>query len=269
MGQIIRRKVDIAVVSDVHLGTFGCHAQELYTYLDSIDPGILILNGDIIDIWQFRKRFFPSNHMNVLKRILSIAASGSKVYYLTGNHDELLRKFSDFELGNLVLADKLILKIGNKTAWFFHGDIFDASIQNAKWLAKLGGWGYDILILLNRFTNRFLSLVGRPPYSLSKAIKQGVKSAVKYIVDFENVAAELAIEQGYDYVVCGHIHQPQMRIVAGKNGACVYLNSGDWVENLTALENHNGKWSLYQHTVNEEKMEEVFEDVAAVKLNIQ
>lgn len=242
-----RRKVDIAVISDVHLGTFGCHAKELYAYLRSIEPQTLILNGDIIDIWQFRKRFFPSTHLNVLKQILAMAASGTKVYYLTGNHDEMLRKFSDFELGNVTLADKLILPIGDKKAWFFHGDIFDASIQNTKWLAKFGGWGYDILILLNRVTNKALNVIGKPPYSLSGAIKNGVKSAVKYISDFESVAAELAIENGYDYVVCGHIHQPQMRLIAQKKGACVYLNSGDWVENLSSLENVDGVWSLYHH----------------------
>lgn len=247
MTSMVKRRVDIVVISDVHLGTYGCHANELCDYLNSITPKTLILNGDIIDIWQFRKRFFPSSHLRVLKTILNLATNGTKVYYLTGNHDDLLRRFSDFHLDNIVLADKLILNIGDKKAWFFHGDIFDASIQNARWLAKLGGWGYDMLILINRMLNWGLERMGKERYSIATAIKHGVKSAVKYISDFENVAAELAIEQGYDFVVCGHIHQPQMRLVNNKKGVCTYLNSGDWVESLSALENTDGKWSMYRH----------------------
>ena len=251
------RKLDIVVISDVHLGTYGCHAKELCRYLKSIQPKILILNGDIIDIWQFRKRYFPPSHLKVLKHILNMASRGTKVYYLTGNHDESLRRFSDFELGNISLVDKLVLTIGDKKAWFFHGDVFDASIQNAKWLAKLGGWGYDTLILLNRSMNWWLMKLGRPPYSLSAKIKKSVKSAVKFINDFESVAAELALENGYDYVICGHIHQPQMRHISTPKGVCVYLNSGDWVENLTALENHGGKWSMYSYN-DDEKMKGSF-----------
>jgi UDP-2,3-diacylglucosamine pyrophosphatase LpxH len=163
-------------------------------------------------------------------------------------------------MGNFILADKLVLNIGDKRAWFFHGDVFDTSIQNAKWLAKLGGWGYDLLILLNRFMNWWLQKMGRERYSLSAAIKNGVKSAVKYINDFEEVAAELAVENQYDYVVCGHIHQPQMRIVTTRKGACVYLNSGDWVENLTALENKDRKWELYRFE-EDERMQQPDDDV--------
>ncbi|MCC5918715.1 MAG: UDP-2,3-diacylglucosamine diphosphatase [Cryomorphaceae bacterium] len=258
------RTLDIVVISDIHLGTYGCHAKELYRYLKSIEPKTLILNGDIIDVWQFRKRYFPPAHLKVLKRILGLAAKGCKVYYLTGNHDEMLRKFSDFSIGNITLADKLLLNIGNKKAWFFHGDVFDASIQNAKWLAKLGGWGYDTLILLNRLTNLFLVKMGKEPYSLSAAIKKGVKSAVKYIGDFENVAAELAVENGYDYVVCGHIHQPQMRIITNKKGACVYLNSGDWIENLTALEYNDGRWGLYRYKDNIPEFDDSRDDDVSV-----
>lgn len=256
----MKRPVDVVVISDTHLGTYACHAKELGHYLESIQPNILVLNGDIIDIWQFRKRFFPSSHLRVLKSILSMAASGTKVYYITGNHDDLLRRFSDFHLSNVALVDKLVLEIGDKQAWFFHGDVFDASIQNARWLARLGGWGYDLLILINRFINWGLEKIGRERFSIAAAVKKGVKSAVKYIQDFEEIASELAIEQGYDYVVCGHIHQPQMRMVTSKKGVCTYLNSGDWVENLSALENTNGKWTMYRYA------EQYQDDVAVFDL---
>ena len=243
-----KRKIKIAVISDVHLGTYGCRAKELYKYLKSINPEVLILNGDIIDIWQFRKSYFPKAHLKVLKQIMAMASKGTKVHYLTGNHDEALRRFSDFTLGNISLADKLVLSLPEGKAWFFHGDIFDASIQSAKWLAKLGGWGYDLLIMINSVLNWSLEKMGRERYSLSKKIKNSVKKAVTYIQSFENTAAELAIEQNYKYVICGHIHQPQMREVSLKQGNCFYLNSGDWIENLSSLEYHDGEgWRLYQY----------------------
>jgi UDP-2,3-diacylglucosamine pyrophosphatase LpxH len=242
-----KRQPRIVVISDVHLGTYGCHASELKAYLKTIQPEILILNGDIIDIWQFRKRYFPEDHLGVLKQILALAAKGTQVYYLTGNHDEMLRRFSDTNMGNVHLCDKLVLQIDGQHHWFFHGDVFDASIQNARWLAKLGGWGYDLLIMMNRAMNFLLQAMGRERYSLSKKIKSSVKNAVKFIGDFEKTACELAIDQGYQTVVCGHIHEPQIRIYQNDKGFCTYLNSGDWVENLTALEYQDGRWLLFQY----------------------
>ncbi len=242
-----KRHIDIAVISDVHLGTFGCHSKELLLYLNSIAPKTLILNGDIIDIWQFRKNYFPKSHLKIIQKIISLSASGTEVIYLTGNHDEMLRKFSDIKIGNLSVVDKKVIDLDGKKAWFFHGDVFDVSIQKAKWLAKLGGWGYDLLILLNQMINFWLIKFKREKFSLSKKIKNSVKKAVKYIQDFENVAADLAIENGYKYVICGHIHQPQMIRKVNKNGTCLYLNSGDWVENLTALEYDNKKWDLIKY----------------------
>ncbi|MBG26253.1 MULTISPECIES: UDP-2,3-diacylglucosamine diphosphatase [Croceibacter] len=239
-----KRVVELAVISDVHLGTFGCHAKELLNYLDSISPKTLILNGDIIDIWQFRKRYFPKSHLAVIQKIIDLSTKGTKVIYITGNHDEMLRKFSDMTMGNFSVVDKLVMDLDGKKAWFFHGDVFDASIQNAKWLAKLGGWGYDLLILINRFINWFLIKLGREKFSLSKKIKNSVKKAVKYIQDFEVTASDLAIANNYKYVVCGHIHQPQMIRKTNKVGTTLYLNSGDWIENLSALEYNDKRWNL-------------------------
>jgi UDP-2,3-diacylglucosamine pyrophosphatase LpxH len=244
-----KRKVEVAVISDVHLGTYGCHAKELVNYLSTIKPKILVLNGDIIDIWQFRKSYFPASHLKVLKKIISMSSKGTKVYYLTGNHDEFLRKFTDIHLGNFSLINKLTLDLDGKKAWIFHGDVFDSSITHAKWLAKLGGWGYDFLILLNRAINWILVKFNKEPYSLSKKIKSSVKSAVKFINNFENVCIELAIEKKYDFVICGHIHEPKIEIVQTEKGTTTYLNSGDWIENLTALEYNNKKWRLYNHKV--------------------
>ena len=257
-----KRKPDVVVISDVHLGTFGAHAHELSYYLSSIKPKILVLNGYIIDICQFRKSYFPKSHLKVIQKILNLASKGTKVYYITGNHDEFLRKFSDTSIGNFKVLDKLVLELDHKKAWIFHGDVFDASVQHSKWVAKLGGIGYDYLILLNRFINWCLKKMGKEPYSFSKKIKAGVKKAVKHISDFETTATDLAIEKNYDYVICGHIHEPKIIEKENKNGSTTYLNSGDWVENLTALEYQNKRWKLYRyedHTELETEEEDLFE----------
>lgn len=251
-----KRHVELVVISDVHLGTYGCHAKELHQYLSSIKPKTLILNGDIIDIWQFRKSYFPKSHLKVIKKILDFATKGTKVYYITGNHDEMLRKFSDANIGNFSVIDKLVLELDDKKAWVFHGDVFDASVQHSKWIAKLGGLGYDYLILINRFVNWCLTKMGKEPYSFSKKIKASVKKAVKHISDFEATATDLAIENKYDYVICGHIHEPKMIRKSNKNGETMYLNSGDWIENLTALEYNKKRWKLYSYKEDHQLVEE-------------
>jgi len=253
-----KRKVELVVLSDVHLGTFGCHAKELLHYLNSIKPKTLVLNGDIIDIWQFRKSYFPKSHLKVIRKIIDFTSKGTKVYYLTGNHDEMLRKFSGTNFGNFKLDDKLVLDLDGSKAWIFHGDVFDTSVQHSKWIAKLGGWGYDYLILMNRFVNWCLDKMGKEPYSFSKKIKGSVKKAVKFISDFENTATDLAIENGYDYVICGHIHEPKIGEVSNRHGKTTYLNSGDWIENLTALEYNRKRWKLYKYDENKPLPEEDF-----------
>lgn len=243
-----KRSVDVVVMSDLHLGTYGCHATEIVNYLKSISPQILVLNGDVIDGWQFSKRYFPVSHMQVIKEIMSLLSKGTRVIYITGNHDEMMRRFSDIQIGNFQLTDKVVMEINGKMTWIFHGDVFDATTKgSAKLLAKLGGHGYDLLILLNRFINACLKMAGKEKMSLSKKVKNGVKQAVSWIGNFEQTAAELAIAKKYDYVICGHIHQPQKRVVQTKDGQVTYLNSGDWIENLTALEYQNNEWNIYQY----------------------
>ncbi|HLP33503.1 MAG TPA: UDP-2,3-diacylglucosamine diphosphatase [Bacteroidia bacterium] len=244
---MIKRKVQLVVISDVHLGTYGCHAKELNRYLKSIEPETLVLNGDIIDIWQFSKYYWPDSHMKVVQRIFKLLATGTKVYYLTGNHDELVRKFGEFSVGNLEIDNKLKLDIDGKKAWIFHGDIFDVTMKHSRWLAKLGAVGYDTLILINGVVNYLSSKLGRGKISLSKKIKNSVKSAIKFIGDFEQTATDIAIENGYDYVICGHIHQPVIAQYSNDKGSVLYLNSGDWIENLTALEYHNKEWKLFTY----------------------
>ena len=262
-----KRKVDLVVISDVHLGTYGCHAKELLKYMKSIKPKTVILNGDIIDIWQFSKSYWPKSHMQVIRQIIKWASKGTEVHYLTGNHDEMLRRFVGLELGSLKIANKLVLELHGKKAWFFHGDVFDITMQHAKWLTRIGSVGYDLLIYLNAFCNWALTRLGRDKISLSKKIKNSVKQAVKFINNFEDTAAEIAIENGYDLVVCGHIHHPEMKIITNDSGSVNYMNSGDWVENLTALEYHKGKWTLFryrEHKFNDEEPDDLQDDRLAI-----
>ncbi len=161
-----KREIDLLVLSDIHLGTYGCHAKELLKYLKSVQPKKVILNGDIIDIWQFNKRYWPKSHMRVIKHMMGWVSKGVKVYYITGNHDEMLRKFVGFKMGSLQIVNKVVLKLGKEKAWFFHGDVFDVTMQHSKWLAKLGAVGYYTLILLNRFVNWVSESMGRGRISL-------------------------------------------------------------------------------------------------------
>lgn len=243
-----KRQIDILVVSDIHLGTYGCHAKELLHYLKSIKPKIVVLNGDIVDIWQFSKTYWPNSHMKVIKHLINWMGKGVKTYYVTGNHDEMLRKFEGLKMGSLQIVNKVVLNLpGDKRAWIFHGDVFDVTMQHSKWLAKLGSVGYDMLILINRFFN-FISekVFKKGKLSLSKKIKESVKSAVSFINNFEQTTADIGISNHFDYVICGHIHHPEIREISNPEGSIIYLNSGDWVENLSALEFVDGEWSIYR-----------------------
>ena len=246
-----KRHIDLVVLSDIHLGTHGCRAEELINYLRTIRPKKIILNGDIIDIWQFKKKYFPKSHLKVIRMLLDFLSKGTKIYYLPGNHDEVLRKFNGYGIKNFKISNKAVLKLNGKKAWFFHGDVFDITMKYSKWIAKLGGIGYDFLIRLNYRTNRFRALIGKEKISFSKYIKYKVKQAVKYVNQFEEIALDIARENNYDYVICGHIHQPIIRDQIVNERKITYLNSGDWIENLTSLEYNNNRWKLFEYDPND------------------
>jgi UDP-2,3-diacylglucosamine pyrophosphatase LpxH len=247
MGKKRKREVELVVISDIHLGTYGCRSEELLRYLKTIKPKKIILNGDVIDMWQFSKRYWPKSHMQVIKHLTGLLVKNTKIIYLTGNHDEMLRKFSGFKIGSFQIDNKIVLKLNGKRAWIFHGDVFDVTMKYSKWLARLGAMGYDILIVINTIVNWCMTKFGREKISLSKRVKNSVKSALKFINDFEKTAADIAIDNGYHYVVCGHIHHPEIKTLTSERGEVMYLNSGDWVENLTALEYNEGTWRIYRY----------------------
>jgi UDP-2,3-diacylglucosamine pyrophosphatase LpxH len=243
----MKRQLDIVILSDLHLGTYSCHARELLQYLSSIETKMLILNGDILDAWQFKKRYFPKKHMQVIQLIIQMALSGTKVYYITGNHDDVLRRFTDLSLGKISLRDKLVLQLKGEKYWIFHGDIFDQQKLVSPMLYFFGKRGYDIMLRMNRWANIFRRNRNQPRRSLSKKIKNSIRKAQFYINSFEQQAVELAAKQSYDYVICGHIHHPVIKKTEKEGQTVTYMNAGDWVESLSALEYRHEQWSLYTY----------------------
>ena len=243
----MKRNLDILVISDLHLGTYGSEADEVLAYLDSIDADKIVINGDFIDIMLFNKRFWPSSHMKVIKYFLDLISEGKEIYYVTGNHDELIRKFVNFKIQNFKIVNQIVLDTPDGKVWMFHGDVFDFSIQTA-WLTKLAGFLYDYMIIFNSWVNKkIMRPLGRKRLNFSKIIKANVKTAVQYFANFERNAAEIAEKNGYKYVVCGHIHTPKIESFEINGKEIIYMNSGDWLESLSSLEYVNNEWSIYMH----------------------
>ena len=261
-----KRKLEIAVISDVHLGTYDSYADELLAYLCSIQPKVLVLNGDIVDIWQFKKSYFPTSHLNVIKKIVSMASKGTEVHYIMGNHDEAPKTFANISLGNIKFSRKLVLNLNGKKMWFFHGDVFDIPWINGRWIAQLGSFGFGLLVTINKMNNWFLKRLGREKYSLAGKIKKDEKKSEKYISNFEETVIDVAIQNRFDCVICGHIHKPKKALVENRGGTVTYLNSGDWVENLTALEYSLKRWKMYHYK--NDKLSPFFMDEALKEMNI-
>ena len=242
---IEKREVIAVVISDVHLGTMASKAEQLLEYLQSIKPQYLIMNGDIIDAWRFSRRYFPSSHMKVINQIINMMSEGTMVYYITGNHDEAFRRFVGIKFENFALENKVVLKLDGEKTWIFHGDVFDMIMHNSKWLAHLGAVGYGILTAFNKTINFIRSIFVKKQYSFAKRLENSIKySGNKKITKFEKTVADLAIHKEYKFVICGHIHQPARKNITNSSGSVIYLNSGDWVVNMTSLEYAENQWHL-------------------------
>jgi len=249
----VKRNLDILVISDLHLGTYGSEADEVLAYLDTIDADKIVINGDFVDIMLFNKRFWPSSHMKVIKYFLDLISQGKEIYYVTGNHDELMRKFLNFKIQNFKIVNQVVLDTNEGKVWMFHGDVFDFSIQTG-WLTKLAGFLYDYMIMFNSWINKKIMIpLGRKRLNFSKSIKANVKTAVQYFANFEMKAAKIAQKNGYKYVVCGHIHTPKIESFNINGEEIIYMNSGDWLESLSSLEYVNNKWSIYMHKRTEQE----------------
>ena len=235
------RKIDIAVISDVHLATHASKAKLLNKYLKSISPDQLVLNGDIIDSWRFSRSYFPKSHLKVVRQLIKMLEKGVRIYYITGNHDEFLRKFNPTQLGNLQVINQLILEIDNQKTWIFHGDIFDHVIHRAKWLAKLGSAVYGFLSLTNKLLNQGRILLGLREVLIYKGLKDLLTKEKSELTRSEKLIQTIAKAHDYQTVICGHTHQPLEKMLTP---TIRYINGGDWVEHLTAVEYVNHQWSL-------------------------
>jgi UDP-2,3-diacylglucosamine pyrophosphatase LpxH len=243
--QLLDMKYQAIIVSDLHLGTKDSKAEEFIEFLDKHPTDLLILNGDIIDGWALnRGTKWKKQHTKVISKLLKLS-NKTRIIWIRGNHDEFIQEFIGTHLGAIEIREDYKLDIDNtmESYYIFHGDVIDIFITKYKWLSKIGAVGYDFALWLNRVYNTYRKWRKLPYISISQKIKESVKVATNYVNDFEVTALSMATKKGCNGVICGHIHQPADRIINGKR----YLNSGDWVENMSAIcINNIGKIYLYE-----------------------
>jgi UDP-2,3-diacylglucosamine pyrophosphatase LpxH len=233
------------IVSDLHLGTKDSKAEEFIEFIDKNPTDLLILNGDIIDGWALnRGTKWKKQHTKVISKLLKLS-NKTRIIWIRGNHDEFIQEFIGTHLGAIEIREDYKLDINNtmESYYIFHGDVIDVFITKYKWLSKIGSVGYDFALWLNRIYNTYRKWRKLPYISISQKIKESVKVATNYVNDFEVTALSMATKKGCNGVICGHIHQPADRMIDGKR----YLNSGDWIENMSAICIDNaGKVYLYK-----------------------
>ncbi len=223
-------------ISDIHLGTRGCKAEFLLDFLKHTKAEQIYLVGDIVDGWRLKRSWYwPQSHNDVVQKLLRKARKGTRVVFIPGNHDEAARQFAGLQFGGIDMRRECIHETADgKRLLVIHGDEFDVIVRYAKWIALLGDWTYNFLLIANNYFNAARKQFGFPYWSLSAYLKHKVKNAVEYISQFEDAVANVARQRGLDGVVCGHIHHAEMRDIDG----VLYCNDGDWVESCTALVEH-------------------------------
>ena len=233
------------IVSDLHLGTRDSKAEEFIEFIEKNATDLLILNGDIVDGWALnRGTKWKKQHTKVISKLLQLS-NKTRIIWIRGNHDEFIQEFIGTHLGAIEIREDYKLDINNtmESYYIFHGDVIDVFITKYKWLSKIGSVGYDFALWLNRIYNTYRKWRKLPYISISQKIKESVKVATNYVNDFEVTALSMATKKGCNGVICGHIHQPADRMIDGKR----YLNSGDWIENMSAICIDNaGKVYLYK-----------------------
>ena len=231
--RLLDMKYQAIIVSDLHLGTKDSKAEEFIEFIESYPTDLLILNGDIVDGWALnRGTKWKKQHTKVISKLLHLSNT-TRIIWIRGNHDEFIQEFIGTHLGAIEIREDYKLDINNtmESYYIFHGDVIDVFITKYKWLSKIGAVGYDFALWLNRVYNTYRKWRKLPYISISQKIKESVKVATNYVNDFEVTALSMATKKGCDGVMCGHIHQPEDRMINGKR----YLNSGDWIENMSAI----------------------------------
>lgn len=239
-----KRKIEISVISDLHLATHACKAKKVLRYLKSIQPSTLVLNGDIIDSWRFSRSYFPKSHLKVVRHIIKLMEKGVLVYYISGNHDDFLRKIDHVDIGNLKIVNQLILELDKEKVWIFHGDIFDSAIQKSHWLGKVGAASKGFLTIINKLLNLLLQLFRLKEVIIYRSFKKAFSKGKNKASRFEEAICTTAALKNCDTIICGHTHQPLDKTIVNEWGTYRYLNCGDWVEHFTAVEYNKGEWTL-------------------------
>ncbi|WP_243348284.1 UDP-2,3-diacylglucosamine diphosphatase [Parabacteroides sp. FAFU027] len=252
------------VLSDIHLGTEHSKTTELTNFLRTVNCNTLILNGDIIDGWNLQKSGkgkWKHEHTEFFKVIMKMMEKhNTQIIYIRGNHDDFIDLLAPFSFANLSIVKDYVHESNGKRYYVVHGDVFDSVTSKMRWLAKIGDVGYTFLLWGNRIYNKYRAKRGLPYFSLSQSVKQMVKSAVSYISDYEKELVSLAKSRHFDGIICGHIHKPANEMIDGIH----YLNSGDWVESMSALlENEDGTWEVYL-----ESQEAQEYDIKRIPLNV-
>lgn len=243
-----KRRYRTIWISDVHLGTRGCNAEMLVDFLRSVECETLYLVGDIIDGWRLKKGWYwPDAHNEVIRRILKMAHRGTRVVFVVGNHDEMLRDYAGMTFGGVELVTEAVHETADgRRLLVTHGDCFDGVVLYARWLAVLGDQAYGLLLRASTVINALRRRLQLPYWSMSAHIKKRVKNAVQFVCAFEEAVARETLERGLSGVVCGHIHSAEIRQI----GAVTYYNDGDWVESCTALaEDSQGRMAIIDWSV--------------------
>ncbi|HPR30536.1 MAG TPA: metallophosphoesterase family protein [Prolixibacteraceae bacterium] len=247
-----QRKLDVVVLSDIHLATHACRAKWVLQYLKSIAPERMILNGDIFDTWRFSHNYFPKSHVKLVRYLLKMLEKGVKVDYISGNHDEFLRSFSNINLGNLTISDQQVLCLNGENIWIVHGDIFDHLIHKAKWLAKTGAALFGFITIFYQLINILRRRVGFAAIVFDPIfIRRKSGEGKNRLTSFEKAVCSSALAKNCSTVICGHKHAPKDKVIQLRGRSVRYINCGDWVENFTAAEYADQKWSLYHFPIKE------------------
>ena len=243
-------------ISDTHLGTRGCQAEFLLDFLRHTECETLYLVGDIIDGWRLKRSWYWTETQNeVVQEVLKKSRRGCQVIYVPGNHDEVLRDYTELFFGGVLVKEEAIHKAADGRRYLvIHGDKFDSVVRYAKWLALLGDWAYTVLLSTNTYVNMVRRWLKLPYWSLSAYLKHKVKNAVEFISHYEDAVVQEARRRGVDGVVCGHIHHAEMREIDG----VLYCNDGDWVESCTALvERADGSLEIVRWTEVAEQVSQI------------
>jgi len=240
------RVIKTVFISDLHLGTKACKADQLLHFLKNIGtPKTLYLVGDIIDLWRMRSHFWTQKHNDVIQQILALSKKGTRIYYITGNHDEYLREFKNFSFGDITVCDEAAyVSYYENTIKIIHGDQFDSFLKSWVVTGHLGAWFYEKSLRLSNIISWVRRHLGLKYWSLSRFIQEKATRATKVVQNFETIMVDTYREQGYNAVLCGHDHIPNIKNING----FMYLNCGDWTENCTAIiEYDDGNIELISH----------------------